>query len=60
MVFFADTLIVGWLRDENSLAATILAGLMMIFINAPFHALDIAAGSLVSRYWGENNFITAS
>ena len=59
MVFFADTLIVGWLRDENMLAATILSGLMMIFINAPFHALAIAAGSLVSRYWGENDFTTA-
>jgi len=59
MVFLSDTLIVGWLRDENSLAATMLSGLMMIFVNAPFHALAIAAGSLVSRYWGENDFAAA-
>ena len=59
MVFFADTLIVGWLRDENSLAATILSGLLMFFLNAPFIALAVAGGSLVSRYWGENDFVTA-
>ena len=59
MVFFADTFIVARLRDENMLAGTMLAGLTMIFLNAPFHGLAIAAGSLVSRYWGEDDFTTA-
>jgi len=55
-VFFCDTLIVGWLRDENCLAATVLVGPMMWLINAPFHALGDAATSLVSRCWGERDF----
>ncbi|HUT23436.1 MAG TPA: MATE family efflux transporter, partial [Sumerlaeia bacterium] len=55
-VFFCDTLIVGWLRDENFLAATVLVGPMMWLINGPFHALGDAATSLVSRCWGERDF----
>lgn len=59
VVFFADTLIVGWLRDENALAAAGLAGTLMFLANSPFHALSIATVSLVSRSWGEHQFDTA-
>lgn len=56
MVFFSDTLIVGWLRDEKALAATMLAGLIMFFLDAPFFALSAAANSLVARSWGQRDF----
>jgi putative MATE family efflux protein len=59
MVFFADTLITGWLRDEKMLAATALAGLLMLLMNTPFIALGAAANSIVSRSWGERDFRTA-
>jgi putative MATE family efflux protein len=59
MVFFSDTLITGWLRDERMLAATALAGLLMFLMNAPFIAYSAAANSIVSRSWGEHDFLTA-
>lgn len=59
LVFFADTLITGWLRDERMLAATALSGLLMFLMNAPFIAFGAAANSVVSRSWGEHDFITA-
>ena len=59
LVFFSDTLIVGWLRNENFLAAAALAGIMMFLFNAPFIALSLAATSIVSRGWGENAYETA-
>ena len=59
MVFFADTLITGWLVDERMLAATALAGLLMFLMNAPFIAFGAAANSIVSRCWGEHDVVTA-
>jgi len=59
LVFFVDTLIVGWLRNENFLAASALAGLAMFFINAPYIALAISTASIVSRSWGEGDRQTA-
>lgn len=59
MVFIADTLITGWLRDERMLAATALAGLLMFLMNAPFIAYAAAANSIVSRSWGELDFDAA-
>ena len=56
LVFFCDTLIVGWLRDEHALAAAVLAGSVMYLLNAPFYALGIAANSLVARCWGGSDF----
>lgn len=57
-VLLADTLITGWLRDERMLAATALAGLLMFLMNAPFIALAAAANSIVSRSWGEGDYLT--
>lgn len=59
LVFFVDTLIVGWLRNEDYLAASALAGLAMFFINAPYIALAIATASIASRSWGEGERQTA-
>lgn len=59
MVFFTDTLIVGWLQNEAYLAATALAGIMMFLMNAPFIGMSVAAASIVSRSWGEEDFQTA-
>ncbi len=59
IVFFADSLIVGWLHSEASLAAAALAGVSMYLANAPFYALAIATSSLVARSWGERAFDTA-
>ncbi|HPS01375.1 MAG TPA: MATE family efflux transporter [Candidatus Sumerlaeota bacterium] len=58
-VFFADTLMVAWLRNESALAATALVGVWMLFVNAPFFGLSIGASSLVSRSWGERDFEAA-
>lgn len=55
LVFFVDTLIVGWLRDADFLAASALAGLAMFFINAPYIALAVSTSSIVSRLWGEGD-----
>jgi len=55
MVFFVDTMIVGWLRSETFLAATALSALAMFFINAPYIALSISASSIVSRSWGQGD-----
>lgn len=59
LVFFVDTLIVGWLRNEDYLAASALAGLAMFFINAPYIALAISTASIASRSWGEGDRQTA-
>ncbi len=58
-VFFADTLMVAWLRNESALAAAALVGVWMLFVNAPFFGLSIGASSLVSRSWGEHDFEAA-
>lgn len=55
-IFVADTLVVGHEYNENYLAASMVAGTLMFFINAPFQAMDIAATSLVARCWREQDF----
>lgn len=55
LVYFADTLVAGWLRDERALAASMVAGTLMFFASSPFAALAMAAASLVSRHWGEGD-----
>ncbi len=56
LVFFIDTLIVGWLQNEVYLAAVALASLIMFWSNAPVQAISMATTSLVSRTWGEKDF----
>ena len=56
VVFVADTIIVGWLKDDNALAAAGIIGVAMWLFSAPYYALAAASVSLVSRYWGERDF----
>ncbi|MBI9017797.1 MAG: MATE family efflux transporter [Phycisphaerae bacterium] len=55
MVFISDTMIVGWLKEANPLAAASLIGPVLFLSNAPFYAMAIGAGSLVSRFWGQGD-----
>lgn len=59
LVFFADTLIVGWLLNETYLAAVALASLLMFWSSAPIQGMSIATNSIVSRTWGEKDFSEA-
>jgi len=59
VVFFSDTLIIGWLHDEMSLASAVLAATVMWVVSSPFYALAVAATSLVARSWGEHEFTRA-
>lgn len=59
LVFFVDTMIVAWLENEVYLAAVALASLLMFWSNAPIQGISIAATSLVSRTWGEKDFLLA-
>ncbi len=56
LVFLADAIIVGWLRNETYLAGAALASLIMFWTNAPIQALSIATVSIISRTWGERDF----
>ena len=51
-VFVADTLIIGWLQDEQALAAVSLAGVFTWVADALFMALAVSATAVVARAWG--------
>ncbi|MEN8127955.1 MAG: MATE family efflux transporter [Planctomycetota bacterium] len=59
LVFFTDTLIVGWLQDETYLAGVALASLLMFWSSAPIQGMSIATTSIISRTWGEKDFSEA-
>lgn len=59
LVFFTDTLIVGWLQNDIYLAGVALASLLMFWSQAPIQGVSIATTSIVSRTWGERNFSEA-
>ena len=59
LVFFTDTLIVGWLQNEAYLAGVALASLLMFWSGAPIQGMSIATTSIVSRTWGEKDFSEA-
>lgn len=52
MVYFADTFLIGWLRDPQALAAVGLSGTFMQILQALFQALSISATSMVARLCG--------
>ncbi len=58
-VFFADAILVGWLHDDNALAAVGLGGTVMFIVNGFFDALAISAIALVARAWGEEDHPSA-
>ncbi|MCD6289897.1 MAG: MATE family efflux transporter [Anaerolineae bacterium] len=51
-VYIANTLIIGWLRDETALAAVSVAGVLAWASDAVFMALAISATAIVARSWG--------
>ena len=55
MVFFVNTLLIGWLKDPDALAAVSLGGLMINIANSLFTALAIAATAVVARACGSRD-----
>ncbi len=52
VVFFADTLMIGWLRDPTALAAAGLAGTLLYLLHTLFNALAVSGAALVAQAWG--------
>lgn len=52
MVLFVNTLLVGWLKDPEALAAVSLGGLMINIANSLFSALATATTAVVARAIG--------
>jgi len=56
MVFFINTLLIGWMKDPDALAAVSLGGLLINIANSLFSALAVAATSIVARACGSNDY----
>jgi putative MATE family efflux protein len=56
MVFLADTLLIGWLKDPAALAAVSLGGLFLNIANQLFSAVSISATALVAHAWGAEDY----
>lgn len=56
MVFFADALLIGWLKEPVSLAAVGLSSTFMWIANGLFQAIAVGATALVARAWGAREF----
>ncbi|MBX3052778.1 MAG: MATE family efflux transporter [Caldilineaceae bacterium] len=52
VVFFSDTVMIGWIRDPAALAAVGLAGTLFYLLMTLFGALAVSATALVARAWG--------
>jgi putative MATE family efflux protein len=55
LVFFADTVMVGWLRNPAALAAVGLGGTLFYLLMTLFGAVAVSATALVARAWGAGN-----
>ncbi len=58
-VFFADTLLLGWLKDPAALAAIGLSGTYNFIAQGIFMSLGIGALAVVARAWGAGDFAEA-
>ncbi|MBN1483684.1 MAG: MATE family efflux transporter [Chloroflexia bacterium] len=58
-VFFADALLIGWLKDDVALAAVGLGGTVMFVANGLFQAMAVGAIALVARFCGERDLARA-
>ncbi len=56
MVFFADGLLVGWMRDPAALAAVSMGAQFGWIANSLFSAIAVSATALVARYWGAQDY----
>lgn len=52
VVFFSDTVMIGWIRDPAALAAVGLAGTLFYLLMTLFGSLAVSATALVARAWG--------
>ncbi|MGC8873121.1 MAG: MATE family efflux transporter [Chloroflexia bacterium] len=59
-VFFADTLLIGWLHDDVALAAVGLGSTLMFVANGLFEALAVSAVAVVARACGEGDQVRAA
>lgn len=59
-VFLADTLLIGWLRDDVALAAIGLGSTLMFVANGLFEALAVSGVALVARACGERDWDRAA
>ena len=55
-VWFADTILIGWLRDPASLAAVSMGAMFVFIAESLFAALTISAVAMVARAWGAKNY----
>ena len=56
MVFFADGLLVGWMRDPVALAAVSMGAQFGWIANSLFSAIAVSATAMVARYWGQRDY----
>ena len=59
MVFFVNTLLIGWMKDPDALAAVSLGGLLINIANSLFSALAVAATSIVAHACGSKEYARA-
>ncbi|RME61977.1 MAG: MATE family efflux transporter [Caldilineae bacterium] len=55
VVFFTDTVMIGWIRDPAALAASGLAGTLFYLLLTLFGSLAVSSTALVARAWGAGN-----
>lgn len=56
LIYFVDTILLGWMNDPIALAAVGLSGTLMWAVDGLFQALSISASAMVARFWGEEDF----
>jgi len=56
MVYLADTLLIGWLKDPAALAAVSLGGLFLNVANQLFSSVSVSVTALVAHAWGAGDY----
>lgn len=56
VVWFADTLLIGWLHHPASLAAVSLGSMFVFIAESIFSALTTSTIAMVARAWGAKNY----
>ena len=56
LVYFADTILLGWMDDPIALAAVGLSGALMWAADGLFQAMAVSASAMVARFWGQKDF----
>lgn len=59
LVFFADGLLIGWMRDPVALAAVSMGAQFGWVANSLFSAIAVSATAMVARYWGRHDYALA-